>query len=235
VESLATSILDRPEGEIGYLERDERDVESDARIKAEILDESNSIGLSTLLEACSRLEHLCVSFCCRSSGWFEEAHDATRQKQVHNLLQKDFPSLQSICLGGMNIQLTDLTKFLTKHQVTLRSIKLNVVMISNGLLSNMLSLIASDQFNLDAIYFVDIYGDDIKDRAYLHREPYDRSTYISGPFHCCNIIHRWWPDTRKVITYSNATFGRRETGELINWRRYCDEQFGLISLHHWLS
>jgi hypothetical protein len=228
VKSLHISIADRLEGDLGTLEYEgtegnEENQKLEARIKADLLDESSCAGLPALLASCSRMEELCISFydmCCL----YDDVPEKTRMKQAQKLLQASLPSLRKLYLGGMEVRATDLTAFLTHHSAPLRSIEMYLVLIYEGLFSTIFQLIASDQFRLDDIRLTDL-NDEITPRIYFEEEEKQQYTTISGVFRGRSSIHRWGPDTRKPITHSEPTERRRESRKHGNHRGHTADQF----------
>jgi hypothetical protein len=193
------------------------------RKRAETLDQTNSSGLLVLLAPCHRLEQLCVSFVTQHECDFFEEHDKMRLQQSRRLLQARLPSLRTFYLGGIEVQAGDLTAFLSDHSDSLRSIEMILVNIWDGLLSTVLSLIASDKFQLDNIHLTNI-NDKVTPLAYFDIEQQGEFTTVGGVFYQ-NIIHRWGPDTKRVITYS-PPHRHRELLRHALWRGQLSAQFG---------
>jgi hypothetical protein len=218
---LFISIADRLKRD---LERSE-DEKLETRQRTEMSDPTHSSGVLALLSSCRQLENLRVSFYDLNGSFFFMGHEHMRLLHAHKLLQARFSSLRAISLGGMEVQLVDLTAFLLDHSASLRSIEMTLVKIGDGLLSTILSLIASDKFRLDKIHLADI-NDQATPLVYFDEELEGQHTTISGAFHGRNVIHRWGPDTKKVITYSPVLGRRREADCHAKWRRQNVAQFG---------
>ncbi|KAF1826665.1 uncharacterized protein K489DRAFT_122284 [Dissoconium aciculare CBS 342.82] len=221
--SLSISVADRLEGDLGRLEYEE-DEELEAVKIVEILDDNNSSGLSKLLASCSRLEELYVSF-YEEPCHFYDPQEAARKKQSHMLLQARLPSLRKLFLGGMEIQVADLTAFLAGHSASLRSVEMFLVLVYDGLWSTVMSLVAGDGFQLDDIRLTDI-NDEATAKIYFDGEREQPYSTISGVFKSRNAIHRWGPGARMAITHAPCDTRHRESGSHSDWRGSCADEFG---------
>jgi hypothetical protein len=170
------------------------------------------------------LEELRVSF-YKTFCFFEDEQEEARQKQSHKLLQARLPSLRTLFLGGMEVQVADLTAFLSSHRASLRSIEMFLVLIYDGLFSTVLSLIGSDRFQLDDIRLTDI-DDKNNSRIYFEGEHEEQYSAISGVFKSRNAIHRWGPGARTAITHGPCDTRHRESKCHADWRGYCAQEFG---------
>jgi hypothetical protein len=228
VKSLSISIADKLEGELGEIGLG--DEEHESRKRADIRDQAHCSGLSTLLSSCDRLQQLCVSFYrVNGSTYFDEEHDVVRRRQVHRLLQASLPSLQVFCLGGIEVQIADLSSFLKRHSTTLRSLELTLVLIHDGLLSDILSLISSDSLRLDDICLTDMNDKDTT-LTYFEGPKEQEHTTISGVYHGRNIIHQWGPATKELITHKHPGFKHREARRHADWRGQLADQFGVYQI-----
>jgi hypothetical protein len=221
--SLSISVADRLEGDLGRLEYEE-DEELEAVKIAEILDDKNSSGLSKLLASCSRLEELYVSF-YEEQCHFYDPQEAARKKQSHKLLQARLPSLRKLYMGGMEVQVADLTAFLAGHSASLRSVEMFLVLVYDGLFSTVMTLVASDGFQLDDIRLTDI-NDEATAKIYFDGEREQPYSTISGVFKRRNAIHRWGPGARMAITHAPCDTRHRESGSHSDWRGNCADEFG---------
>jgi hypothetical protein len=162
--------------------------------------EINHAGLSALLATCSSLETLKVSFSygCSRSYWTE--YEIEFDQHAHELLGTRLPLLREIYLGGVQVNFVDASAFLLRHSATLRSIELCVVSLKDKPLSSLLSLLASENFELEDIRLSDM-SDDKARRLLFDDESERSSTRISGLQSGRNTIHTWGEGTRQRILY----------------------------------
>jgi hypothetical protein len=188
----------------------------------------NHAGLSALLfVASSRLEELNVSFCSHNFDdcWWTQRR--LRAIQSHKLLCSNLPLLRKLYLGGMAVKFGDLSAFLLRHNATLRSIEMSLLIIRDELLGSLLSLLTSEKLQLMELHLSDVY-DRSSQHALFDGEPTQEFRRISGALHSRNNLHTWGKGTRQEVAYqySNAAEDHKRTEAYLEWRNQCDGKFG---------